>query len=97
MGITYSTTTNYSSGHYWIVDGYANLACTATNTTSGDTTTLTADYVHCNLGWGGFCNGYYISGVFDTNHVPVSTVSRSSGTDYYYQYKIKMLTQLHHD
>lgn len=103
FGITYKTTTkinhNYSSGHYWIVDGYANLTCSAVNKNTSAETTLKADFVHCNLGWSGSCNGYYLNGVFDTNHLPTSTINgraSTSGESYFYQYNLKMLTKLHH-
>lgn len=40
-------------GHAWVIDGYIQR---------NDSTPL----FHCNWGWNGVCNGYYLSGVFDT-------------------------------
>ncbi len=57
------TTTNYENGHCFIVDGYFNMSCTATKGTNS--VNISKDFVHCNPGWGGLNNGYYLSGVFD--------------------------------
>lgn len=47
-------------GHAWVYDGY----CKAQK--SGTTKIL----LHCNWGWNGQSNGYYISGIFDTANGP---------------------------
>lgn len=47
----------YSDGHAWVIDGYIE------NMTNGN---LDRRLVHCNFGWGGQCDGYYIDGIFDT-------------------------------
>ena len=57
------TTTSYEGGHCFIVDGYFNMSCTATK--GAESVSISKDFVHCNPGWGGINNGYYISGVFD--------------------------------
>lgn len=59
-------------GHLWVIDGYAKFTCTATNTKTGTKKRFTENYVHCNLGWSGIQNGYYISGVFSVNIGPLS-------------------------
>lgn len=46
-------------GHAWVVDG---LIRQATNTDN-------RELLHCNWGWGGICNGYYVSGIFDTTQM----------------------------
>ena len=67
-----------------------------------------AKYVHCCLGWGGgYCNGWYINGVFDTRYSedgkthnipwadadgPLPEEARSVGNDGVYKFYIKMLT-----
>ncbi|MBR1715548.1 MAG: C10 family peptidase [Treponema sp.] len=99
FGITYKKTTTYSDGHYWIIDGYARFSCTAKNKNSGQITAINENYVHCNLGWYGDCDGFYLSGLFDTRHVPLeysggSTSTPSSGS-YNFQYKQRILTNLH--
>lgn len=66
-------------GHAWVIDGYyqyyriiynKNLL----NTVGGQEYIIgqeTADLVHCNFGWGGTCNGYYLSNVFVLTGGPV--------------------------
>ena len=66
------------SGHSWIIDGYANLSCTAKNTSTKESMSLTADYVHCNWGWNGIRHGFYLSGVFDSRENPLYTGSYDS-------------------
>ena len=58
--------------HAWNIDGYKTKQRTTTIDTYIDdilqfteTKTETRNMVHCDLGWGGNCNGYYVSGVFD--------------------------------
>ncbi len=58
-------------GHAWVIDGYANMSCTALYL-GYYPVTVTFDYVHCNLGWSGSSNGFYISGIFDTDNLPHS-------------------------
>lgn len=47
------------SGHAWIIDGYIKR--------QRDNQIETM--MHCNMGWGGECDGYYVSGLFDTTQV----------------------------
>lgn len=53
---------------------------------------LRGEYVHCNFGWNGVCDGFYLSGVFDTTKGPTSTVGPNEGgiSQYNYQYKQKI-------
>jgi len=53
-------TTSYKHGHAWVYDGY----CKATK--DGKERTL----IHCNWGWNGTANGYYLSKVFKTSKGP---------------------------
>lgn len=46
-------------GHAWVIDGYIKNSYRT--------------LMHCNWGWGGSCNGYYVSKVFDTRKGPVQT------------------------
>ncbi len=65
---------NIFSSHAWNIDGYKIKERTKT-TKKYDGTRLietiteteTFDMVHCDFGWGGKCNGYYVSGVFKLN------------------------------
>lgn len=96
-------TSHSSSGHCWIIDAYANLTCTAYLTSDKSTTvTFSADYVHCNWGWGKYENGYYLSGVFDAQYYPLYTTtgdnsttrSAASNAKYYYQYNLYVVPNI---
>lgn len=60
---------NITNSHSWNIDGYKIKERTVTYFKPG---TRDIDYqeldsckmVHCDFGWRGTCNGYYISGVF---------------------------------
>jgi hypothetical protein len=69
-------------GHAWVIDGYATMSFraiiwkyVAPGTVLPDTPflLLSGDHVmvHCNLGWNGNKNGWYVYGLFDTSN-PVS-------------------------
>jgi len=87
------------NGHSWVIDGYAEMSTTAKNKYTSEPENYIAEFVHCNLGWGESStddygnytrpNGWYVSGVFDTHHIPEAT---RSGVDGFYQYNIQMLT-----
>ena len=71
------------------IDGYYNMTCTATN--GSNIITITDNFIHCNTGWGGSRNGYYLSGVMNFGMGPLTNdnADRSiEGTSYYYQYKL---------
>ncbi len=92
LGFTYNT--YYKKGHAWVIDGYTKRSRpvtryvrTSTKTTK-TTSTQTEEYVNCNWGWGATDNGWYLNKVFDTNK---SDITLKSGTERYYQYKLKIL------
>lgn len=60
----------YKNGHAWIVDDYANITCTVEHKVQNkmEKFSFTDNFVHCNFGWSGECNGYYLNGVFDLNN-----------------------------
>lgn len=99
---TWETTSGYDGGHAFIVDGYCNMKCTATNKTNkSDVQTFTTNYVHCNLGWGGSCDGYYIDNVLAAGKGPIAndstinSIKRSVyGEDYYYQYCLRIIPNI---
>lgn len=99
---SWETTTGYEGGHAFIIDGYCNMKCTATNRTNkSDVQTFTTNYVHCNLGWGGSCDGYYIDNVLATgtgsiaSDSTVESIKRSIyGEDYYYKYCLKIIPNI---
>ena len=82
--------TSYSGGHAWVIDGYTRYSRTKTDYVFWIPFSSTEydDYVHCNLGWGGSCNGYYKSEIFNTKEGPVALPksSSTSGTEYDYEY-----------
>lgn len=61
-------------GHGWVVDGWKtvvvrNICITYDNNIEISREVLsstTTNYIHCNMGWGGKCNGYYTLNLFDT-------------------------------
>lgn len=77
---------NIFKSHCWNIDGYKVKERTVTtniyfgstiiNTTNR---TETVKMVHCDFGWKGRCNGYYVSGVFKLND---SNVEHDPGTPY---------------
>ena len=86
------------TGHAFIVDGYYTLSCTATKKKSSEAPIQVMDeFVHCNIGWGGLQDGYYLSGVFAVYRGGLTTdenISRSAEVAYYYQYDLKQLNML---
>ena len=96
------TNTSYSEGHAWVIDGYIKRQrkiCYNLVLYSGSRKVSSQpvsyyqydEYVRCNYGWGGLDNGYYLSGVFDTN---AGSTALKSGTSGYYQYDIKILPNI---
>lgn len=59
-------------GHAWVVDGCIYQKRLVQIFNSNDILTgeyyETRDYVHCNWGWNGNCDGYYITNVFKLNN-----------------------------
>ena len=83
----------YKSGHYWVVDGYCRLFCKAKNKRTHEEKNITTDYVHCNVGWNGINNGYYINGLFTFNNPTANAedyqIRSEYGSEMYYQYGIQ--------
>lgn len=70
----------YTGGHAWIYDGCI------TATKNGKRQNL----IHCNWGWGGSRNGYYLSNVFKANVGPeINDFGTRSGQENYYQYNLE--------
>ena len=91
---------NVFKSHSWNIDGYKIKERTiTTNTYRGSTLTNstskteTTNMVHCDFGWYGKCNGYYVSGVFKLND---SRVEHDPGTNYegstHYNHLLKVIT-----
>lgn len=65
---------NIFNSHSWNIDGYKVKSRTVTtkkyvgSTLQSETKTReTCKMVHCDFGWKGLCNGYYVSGIFKLN------------------------------
>jgi hypothetical protein len=80
-----------SAGHAWVIDGYGSMTSYREyfyNTQTGKTAYVTITLsnclmVHCNLGWNGGANGWYVYGIFDTaNRTLLESNSGSSGGNY---------------
>ncbi|MDR3286833.1 MAG: C10 family peptidase, partial [Prevotellaceae bacterium] len=73
------------SGHAWVIDGYLTQRRTVTYELS--TYYEYQNLVHCNWGWSGYGNGYFVSGAFATRKISDSG-SYSASTNYNYNNKI---------
>lgn len=80
-----AVSTNVFHAHAWVIDGFFERY-------KRDNHDLTQTYFHCNLGWGGNDNGYYYSGMFDTNNCPYPDPKTKSGTPYYYNKTWRIIT-----
>lgn len=72
--------TKYTGGHVWVYDGYIDASKDG----------VRQNLLHCNWGWGGIDNGYYLSRVFDTNKgVEIADEVITRGVDFFYRYNLK--------
>ena len=95
-------------GHAWVIDGYNSYkedkymreynGLDPTQYTDTFIETITYNLVHCNYGWGGLCDGYYTSGVFDVSQeldddMIVDSIGDCSGTnsDYIFDRTLKFI------
>jgi hypothetical protein len=77
-------TTGYTGGHAWVIDGqYFNIAQEKT-------------YFHCNFGWAGRADGFYLSDAFDTTAGPVYIIDDDPGntgsSNYRYNKQISVIS-----
>lgn len=99
LGVT--VLTRHEEGHEWVIDQYKTQTRTADtyNTKTGNlisSGTQERTLVHCNFGWRGSWDGFYLSGIFNTNNGEgrISTRSDDKETDVsgYFKY----LLTVHH-
>jgi hypothetical protein len=65
-------------GHAWVIDDYIITYNEERGYLETETITWKETLVHCNLGWGGQKNGWYKSGLFDTDRAtPIDDIGRS--------------------
>lgn len=73
----YSNGSDGKKGHMWLIDGWGPVSYYAEyyDSSNGQYTMGISWYfnncmmVHCNLGWGGQSDGWYLYGIFDTTNV----------------------------
>lgn len=83
------------NGHAWVIDGYKEIEWYRVGEQDdvevSRTYTSTSKYVHCNWGWGGLANGWFVSGVFDVDNA-YSYDNGSSSSESYYDFWMRMVT-----
>lgn len=88
-----------TKAHAWTIDAYKKTRIqTDTKYYRGgvyrktETTYETSTMVHCNFGWGGKNDGYFVSGIFDLDSRDVNLDKPSLGTsDEYYNGRIRII------
>ena len=89
---------DYSDGHYWVCDRV--MTYKQKIETYNWSILLRTDYeylyyVHCNWGWDGSHNGYFLPNEFDAAHEPAKPDTRAvEGEENYYQFRMKMWHQI---
>lgn len=73
---------NYTGGHAWVVDGYIDQVVNYERSI----------YIHCNWGWDGSQNGYFLSNVLNAYAGPVYNDDITTRATYNYRYKLKTAT-----
>ena len=99
--------TTYDEGHYWVCDVIKSCTCTINMYVNGQLVSSRAEgdyYVHCNWGWNGVFNGYFLPWQFDATH-PLDkqmenefadkTRSLASGEDDYFQFDLSMWHEIY--
>jgi hypothetical protein len=84
--ITMGAISGTNIGHAWVIDGYGAMEWYQEyvyNTKTGQSGYVTVTLnnclmVHCNLGWNGEADGWYIYGIFDTKNRPLLPGNSSS-------------------
>jgi hypothetical protein len=87
---------NIFAGHAWVIDGYLLRQRDRYRNGGGEQNVFVGNeqqkFLHCNFGWGGGYNGYYVAGVFDPRHgadllEPGAGDNSTNGNgNYYYDY-----------
>lgn len=85
-----ATTKNFH-GHTWVIDGYIKQYRTGTKVGEETGKTYGTDYesrefMHCNWGWDGDKDGYFYSGIFDSNRPSVIPTTKGESDGYYRSY-----------
>lgn len=95
LGLTINS--SYRDGHAWLADGYAKffkaVDVVDDNGRILSSTWYTTYYIRCNWGWGGYEDGYFLSGAFHPSagpSMPDNYNGRSE--DFNYQYRVENIT-----
>ena len=72
----------YVDGHAWVVDGYIDEVRSKKETI----------YLHCNWGWGGTRNGYFLSNVLNADESPAIEDNKVKTRSHNYRYNLKTST-----
>lgn len=78
---------NYDGGHAWVVDGYIDYV--------PGWNIWEYFYLHCNWGWNGRYNGYFLDNVFNTDEGPVYN-DNGEQTRSHFRFKLKYATFTKH-
>lgn len=95
------THTGYREGHAWLVDGYITQERTrkVINRETNETISENREtrlLVHCNWGWGGYRDGYFYPGVFESyNSVNLRSTGVNESTPGYFKYMIKNIVNVY--
>lgn len=86
-----------SSGHAWVVDGCIYQKQCVQLYDHNDVLTgeyyEIRNYVHCNWGWNGSCDGYYITNVFNlSNGAPIPDEGTTGTSNRHYSQYLKAIT-----
>ena len=55
-------------GHAWVIDDCGEYSCVINRIKTGEPFTITDNFVHCNWGWDGKSNGFYLSDLFNVSY-----------------------------
>ena len=83
-------------GHAWVVDGYINkrqlIKLYDSNMTFIEEFYQYQRYVHCNWGWQGECDGYYVMNIFDLKYgASIPDESEPTTRDWHYNQYIQAI------
>lgn len=99
LGINTWKEISYHEGHAWVISHkiyQTRTKYTYRNFVLYQTEQEQREYVHCNWGWGGGDDGYYLNEVFDPVNGPqmrpeTKATTTWEGESYYYRFEIKMV------
>lgn len=84
------------NGHAWVIDGYKEIEWYRVGEQDdvevSRTHTSTSKYVHCNWGWGGLANGWFVSGAFDVSNAYSYDNGQGCSDESNYDFWMRMVT-----